>query len=368
MTQLEKALGDGFYARIRPSGIDYSNFSYPMLKGRVYNGLLEDFAQFGVLLEDSDGKATELLGVLRNFHWKAELKKPIKLPAGIYDSGVNLSEGLYTQMAKFFSDLGEMCLPSNEFTTVYVGKFRTVKITEKFQENQWWNHMFLDLYTESDGLAEKLVSMDKRSRQVLNDSDKWARYGKAQKYGETRQEHGLGELGPSNIPLMLQYSTASMRQPLIRSQEDYINFLLGFSHAGYDIAMLHNNAMDYFSQQRNLEGLISQFNSDVFEKAPNIGRNTASMAKQHRVFGQYVNANELEAAYKIVDQDGKGMKGPITVSEDLWKLGFLVLRRNRQVQPTKNSYALIKIKGRKPGIQLKLGEGEPGKEIEVERQ
>ncbi|MBI2125077.1 hypothetical protein HYU08_00820, partial [Candidatus Woesearchaeota archaeon] len=74
--------------------------------------------------------------------------------------------------------------------------------------------------------------------------------------------------------------------------------------------------------------------------------------------------DELDEAYDKVAKNGNKMKSPITISDDLWSLGFLTLKRNRwrSLESSKASYALLKIKGRKPVLQTTL----PGIEQSVE--
>ncbi|MBI2668713.1 hypothetical protein HYX14_02630 [Candidatus Woesearchaeota archaeon] len=381
MTHLEDQLGDGFYAFINPEGINYSRFDKAKLTERVFSGFWSPETRFGVLLENEDKRKTELLGVFRPFQRRAALTRPVELPVdALYDEGMALSPELFRHLATFFRELGEIEFPRREITICYEGEFKRVQVTRIMPERKWWKGMFIDVYVESDALIDKFSSLDEQSRKILEESDQWKRYEKAERYVRAQQEkwgrffHDK-ELEEDEILNLLRWQAASIRPALFRNPEDYKYFLLGFHHVGFDTAKIHEETLKYFRDQRALERHIDTFNSSVtglyalWSPDSETDPPHLRIPRQYQIFEKGVSEERLQEAYEQIIKDGDRMRSPIKISEDLWELGFLTLKRTRwrDKQPTKESYAFVRIKGMKPILQGSLPFKEFG-EVELERE
>src|SRR3989344_2220420 len=368
MTLLEKRLGNSSYVSVTAAGVDYSRFDFDQFKEKLYSGFWDFQGEFGIQIEDQQQRKSELYGVFRPFRRRAALTKPLQVE-GLHDEGVTFSSELLDQLGTFFRRLAAIDPPTRESTTYWEGEFKKVLVTRIMPERQWWKGMFIDLYVQSDSVIDRLSLMDERSRRVLHESDHWQRYEIVRRYVRTVQEEAghyrkeKNELRYTDTLNLLQRHASYLRPALFRNGDDYQYFLLGFHHANFHIEDIHANVLKYFAEQRTLEGYVSQFNVAA-RKLELFGSNEIKLGRHHQIFGKDVTKDELNDSYDKVAKSGKKMRSPITISDDLWSLGFLTLKRKRwrSLESSKASYALLKIKGRKPVLQTTL----PGIEQKVE--
>lgn len=359
MESLQDKIKTNLCVYISPSGINYSNFSRNKMRNSVYKNLWDDKANFGIILEDEQKRKTELIGCIRHFERKAQLKYPLT-DFKLQDEKFNLSPLLKNYLFAFFHSLSGIKYPDTEESIHYKGEFKEVHIKRKVSHNNFWKKTFVDLYTENDSIIEKLDNMSKQSKIVLRENRFWKKYENVRKYIKTMQEKGyviknnpLGNI-LSNDPKEKNYFKGRNLLELLRKNplfspefqkdDDYKYFLLGFYKTNFDIEDIHKKILFLFEEQNLLEKYIEEFTNKT-SRLKIFSSNYLNLNNQYKIFGAQIDKEKLNKSYEEIIKDGKNIRTPATLSQELWDLGFFPLKRNRKMQPTKSSYALIKVHG-----------------------
>jgi hypothetical protein len=369
MTELEEKLGNGTYATITPEGVDYSRFSLDKFKKISASGLFTDTNYFVVSLKDGQGRMTELFCVLRPFGKRAQLRPPIKPPAGLHDEGITLDSRMIIHMGKFFADFALIDPPYSEFTKTYEGEFKKVQITRIMPKGTWWSHMFVDLYTDNDSIISHFDGLGADSKKVFDEKERWDRYDRVKNYLKKMNELVL--YGDENFSLtdtdiinFLKRHSGYVSPFLFNVPDDYMYFLLAFCHKNYDLRMIHECVVKCHEELPILKKKIEEYHMSI--AGLHIATCDDSLRllevksgrieqREYRIFNPSITKEDLDKAAQFVASRGGNIKSPVRLTEGLWELGYLVFKRNRKIQPSKSSFALLKIKGkRQKCFQLSL--------------
>ena len=367
MTALEEKL-KGSYLRISPTGVDYTGFDHERFLanfGSYFFGGKDDLA---ILIEDETGKHTELYAVFRPFNRRAAYTLPVETPTPLLDESIHFTPSLMQHLETCFHMLHSID-PQEERTETrtWQGKYRTVEVTQKMPGKNWWRAMFIDLYSNSEELHKGLFkSMDESSKEALKESDIWKRYELVRRYIRTMQEEQPDfkeQVTERGIRGFLLRHGSYMKPYLFRNQRDYTYFLLGLKHTKQDLNLTTKAATRVLKDQRDLEAAIQAFERTRTNSCipfPHIAH-----YQRHKIFAEDLTKEDLENAEALVEQNGESMRSPIGVSPEVACLGFLALerRRWRKKQPTKHSYALLRISPEKQ-MPLPLKGGHVGLEEE----
>lgn len=393
MTLLEESL-HGSYVTIRPDGIDYSNFD----RGEFVKGLKSKLwtldAELGIRIVDKYGKSSESLGVFRPFRRRPALTKPVSYSLELFDESIVFDENLAGNLFRFFRDLSTAELPRTESTITYEGKFKRVTVTQIREPRDWWRGIFLDLYVNGQGVVDRLAPVAERSKKVIGQAQVWKRYELVRAYVEKVEDHFQGfkdwlskvegeEVDASGlddfeqlhdqeftIAKLLFRHSSYMKPALFRDAEDYKYFLLAFKHLGVDISKVHNAVVNYREQIGALEEMIGDFNSRASKIKASSLIAGMSVPRGFRTFAENLGNSQLDQVYESVDRNGNRMRCPVTISKDIHDAGFLFLKRERwkKEDPSRQSYALIKVKVKEPEKQGELPFRNGSDEIELPNQ
>lgn len=359
MENLQDKINSEFCVKINPKGIDYSNFNLNKIIKYISKNMWDDKANFGILLEDEQKRQTELIGSVRHFERKAQRKLPIKTDIILKDEQFNLSPLLMDYISVFFRSLSNLKFPDGERTTHYKGEFKEVTIKRKISNNNFWKKTFIDLYVENDSLIDKLDTLNIQSKGALKENRFWKKYEGVRKYVRSLQEnlHFLSnDSNEKNILEsrdLLKFLRTYYFSPQFEKRDDYKYFLLGFYRTNFNIENIHKKIKTLFDKQSYLEKCINEFENKT-KTLNGFSGGYLNVNKKYKIFAPEINQNELDESYKDVLENGNMIRTPVTLSQDLWDLGFFPLKRNRKIQPTTSSYALIKVKGTGPYYQKVL--------------
>lgn len=345
MTSLEEKL-EGSYVRISPQGIDLSHFQG--FQTTFEEHFFQERSAFGLRLEDEEGKHTELYGVFRPFHRRAECTKPLDLPAPLHDEGIHMTGSLMQYVEQFFHVLHSID-PQTERTQTHVweGPFKKVTVTQRMPGRNWWKAMFIDLYSNSEEVHRGILTgMDRSSRRALAESDIWKRYEIARRYIRALEEERPNfreerKIIEEEAQSFLLRHGSYMKPHLMRNPRDYTYLLLGFHKAEIDIDVVHKAATRLFAEERTLQQAIADFK----DRTRNLRLEIPYLKQKYKIFGKEMTLEALNEAYDYVSSHGTRMRSPITVSNEVAALQFLVLERRRwkKMQQARRSYALLRI-------------------------
>jgi hypothetical protein len=359
MTELEKKMGNGRYVIITPESVDCSRFDIEKFRNLSAISLISEDAFFAIAIKDKRGRATELYCALRNFSRKAQLKPPAKLPAGLYNEDVLVDGQIFLNLGKFLSDFALIDPPYSKFVKTYEGEFKKVEITRIMPKGAWWSHMFVDLYTDNDSIISHFDSLFNDSKKVFGEKEQWDRYIRVKNYLRKMEEaYGDGgfEMGTQDVINFLKRHSGYVSSYLFNVPNDYFYFLLAFHQEKFNIEKIHECVVNCHRELPILKKKIEEYHRSISDLSiATCDDSLRLLEREFRIFNPSITKDDLDKAMQFVaSRDGK-IKSPVNITENLWELGYLVLKRNRKVQPTKSSFALLKIKGKKPScIQMSL--------------
>ena len=342
---------------------------------------------FGVAITDENRNTTEVYSRLRNFNRRAQLTLPFGLPFSLGDSEIGLSSDMIVSLSKLFRDLSNIEPPRGEGHYVYEGPYKKVEITTRVPYRHWWRHMFVDLYSESSALGNFLDQLGNTTKEVFRDMDIWKRYGSTRRFIQRIDEYleedfgdlinhewgGIREKGESvdrkelfdflELRLLSFLRRSSEKHCFFRDAREYQYFLLAFKDEHIPVQFIHEYMMDLHKKQFEIDRRLSEFRMASGMAESELERALGSFGikddklniffeiqqtvvnRFELLFNYSIGKDSLNEAYRNV---GK-IRAPIKISDELYDLGFFVFKRNRKVQPTRNSYALIKMTGRPKG-------------------